>query len=206
MPNVPGGVVLAPLKRMESNSSPRPVWGNESMLHRMFAICCGLIALTLTAEAQVFYLIIDEFDSINAVQAAQDQEITKPTQKLWKDLSAGLESKNLDEMERMFGKPTKMPENTYAMPVVQPRGYGMPGARSTKGKDHTAFYAVADFAGLEVRYGADGKSARWVVVYFKVDKTFPKLTSDNLKERLAWDEERLLKLTKLVEERQKSKK
>jgi hypothetical protein len=44
-----------------------------------------------------------------------------------------------------------------------------------------------------------------LLVYLKVDRAFPKLTRDNLMERLAWDRDGFAKLVKVVESRQAKK-
>ena len=92
------------------------------------------------------------------------------------------------------------------MPVAQPRGVALSGidAGGRWNKSHTEFYPVGAF-GVEVWYGYDGKSPVAVFVYFKADPDFPKLTTSNVQERLAWDRDRFAKLVKLIEDRQPKK-
>jgi hypothetical protein len=81
---------------------------------------------------------------------------------------------------------------------------GLPGIRSTDpkmNKDHTEFYRLGDTAGLTIFYSTDGVTPTAIVVFFRADNSFTRLTRDNLKDRLAWDRMRLKQLTEHLERR-----
>jgi hypothetical protein len=82
------------------------------------------------------------------------------------------------EIEKLLGKPVPRDEKAYAMPVAQARALHMSGIRyadKKRNKNHTAFYPVEDIGGIEVWYGIDGETPQVALLYFKVDKGFPKL-------------------------------
>lgn len=90
------------------------------------------------------------------------------------------------------------------MPVAQPRGLALSGLRHADprmNKDHTEFYTIEDFAAIQVYYGLDGVSPGTILLYFRTDDEFPKLTKDNLEKRLSWEQERLKKLIAYFERR-----
>jgi hypothetical protein len=108
------------------------------------------------------------------------------------------------DIEAMFGKPRPKADRTFAMPVAQPRGFGMSGLRHVDeklNKDHKEFYLVGTFAALEIYYSLDGVSPNVILLHFRVDDTFPRLTKDNLRERLRWEQERWQKLEAYYEKR-----
>jgi hypothetical protein len=108
------------------------------------------------------------------------------------------------DIEAMFGKPMPKADWTFAMPVAQPRGFGMSGLRHVDeklNKDHKGFYLVGTFAALEIYYTLDGVSPNVILHHFRVDDTFPRLTKDNLRERLRWEQDRWQKLEAYYEKR-----
>ena len=159
--------------------------------------------------------VLDDVDDRSLVGAVSEQE---PVKRMKKDLEAFEKtflSCNDKEIEKLLGKPIPRAAKAYAMPVAQARRYFMSGIISSNSKFHNEFYSVEDFAGIEVRYGSDGETPVFVILYFKVDKAFPKLTEferkpaekqeklpdpvTNIDERLKWDRERFDKLVKHVE-------
>ena len=56
-------------------------------------------------------------------------------------------------------------------------------------------------AALEVYYNRGGAYAEAITFYFATDKDFPKLTKDNLAQRLAWDEDHFKKLLSYCEKK-----
>jgi len=78
-------------------------------------------------------------------------------------------------IEKLLGKPVAKPEKDYAIPVGQHRKYIISGLRVRNNKSHTDYYSLDDFAGIELKYGRNGTTPLFAVLYFKIDKAFPKL-------------------------------
>jgi hypothetical protein len=166
----------------------------------MRALAAALSALLLIgspAYAVVFLMLDDEFDDGVLVSDAQDRPAVKSSRAKIDQFEKGLLRLRERDFVTLFGRPLPKPARTYAMPVAQARGLGLSGLRygdPAMNKDHTDFYVVPGVAALEVYFGIDGESPAAIVLYFAADKDFPKLTRDNLDERLAWDADRLKRL------------
>jgi hypothetical protein len=73
-----------------------------------------------------------------------------------------------------------------------------------RNKNHVGFYDVGDFAAMKVYYGIDGVTPVGILVYFRVDDEFKKLTEwRDLKDRWQWDTEQFDRLKFWLNERQK---
>ncbi len=147
-------------------------------------LACG------SANAVVFLVLNDEFDDRNLVDNAQHRLAVKFDRARFQEFSKSLLQLKVWHFIALFGKPQPKPDKSYAMPVAQARGLAMSGLRhgdETLNKDHTDFYVVEGAAALEVYYGIDGETPIAILLYFPVDKDFPKLAKDNLTQRLAWD-------------------
>jgi hypothetical protein len=148
------------------------------MTARALAAVVAVAALTSTASAGLFTGLYDDVDDTFLVDAVSGQE---PVTKFAKAINAfqkTLWTYKEKEIEKLLGKPAQRAKKAYAMPVAQPRAFWMSGLRyadSKLNKDHVAFYPIEDFAGIEVWYGIDGETPRIALLYFKVDKSFPKL-------------------------------
>jgi hypothetical protein len=165
-----------------------------------------VFALASASLAQQYVALSDEFDDKAIARQASERSDVRYAGRELDDFSHRIAAKQQQHIERLLGKPSGMQAKTYAMPVAQQRVLMISGIRmadKTMNKNHTDFYPVGDIGGVAVWYGIDGKSPEAVVVYLKVDKSFPKLSEKNLKERLVWDADRLTKLFKAVEERQR---
>ncbi|MFC1805645.1 hypothetical protein ACFL09_01525 [Planctomycetota bacterium] len=137
-----------------------------------------LVAVATVSRAVIYLMIHDPVDDHALVSAVSGQKPVKEFAAEIEALEATLLANDKEGIEKLLGKPTPMPKKGYAMPVGQPRGFCISGRRYSDkkmNKDHTAYYPVADFAGIEVRYGIDGTSPQFAVLYFKVDDAFPKL-------------------------------
>jgi len=129
------------------------------------------------ARAVVHVLILDPVDDSSLVAAVSGQKSVKEfaaeIDVFRRTLTAGKKGR----IEALLGQPARRPDGDYAMPVAQPRGFLMSGVGhgDARDKDHTAFYPVGDFAGVEVWYGVDGETPAFAFLYFRVDKAFPRL-------------------------------
>src|SRR5262249_45186653 len=137
-----------------------------------------LVVASSVGRAVIFLMIHDPVDDHFLVDAVSGQKPVKEFAAEIRALEQTLTANKRGTIEKLFGKPAKKPEKDFAMPVAQPRMFGISGIRSAdekKNKDHTEFHPVGDFAGIEVWYGIDGETPSFALLYFKVDKTFPKL-------------------------------
>jgi hypothetical protein len=130
------------------------------------------------SRAVIIENIDDRVDDSNLVDAVSGQKAVKAFAAEITALRKTLLSMNKEKIEELLGKPGPKPAKDYAIPVPQPRAFAMSGKRYADeklNKDHTAFYPVGDFAGIEVWYGIDGRSPQFAALYFKVDDAFPRL-------------------------------
>jgi hypothetical protein len=191
-----------------------------------------LAVFATSARSVITTFLCDEFDDFVLVLNAWDDKAVQAFHKEINELEARLLRYEEADIQTLFGRPVAMPPKTYAMPVAQAHSISMSGIRSFSpedNKDHREFYVIQDFAGLEVWYGHDGKSPQVIILYFKVDKHFPRLTDHvpefihqaakrlnverhvrrlmpkQLRARLAWDQVRFDRLRKVIEEREAGK-
>ena len=156
------------------------------------------------ASASILIFLGDDFDKVKQVVAAANDPAVKTYSADLDRLKQRLRLLKERDVIALFGKPVPQPAKTFAMPVAQPRGLGLSGLRHTdpkKNKDHDEFYRVGDTAGLRIYYALDGVTPTAIVVYFRADNSFPKLTRDNLKDRLGWDRMRLKQFTEHLDRR-----
>jgi hypothetical protein len=145
------------------------------------SMCFSVILLALVASsapAPIILKIHDEVEEYALIDAVSGQKPVKDFRAEIGALEKTLTANNRAKIEKILGKPAQKPGKDYAMPVGQPRMIMISGLRYADeklNKDHTEFYPVHDFAGIEVHYGIDGESSQYALLYFKVDKTFPKL-------------------------------
>lgn len=146
-------------------------------MSRYLAACLLLGIVHSLAFGIIVTILHDAVDDrwlILSVQGQDDvrkfnEELNKFQQTLWPFKER--------EIEDLLGKHTRR-EGAYAMPVAQARTIARSGLRygdATLNKDHVASYAIGDYAGIDVWYGIDGETPHFALLYFKVDKTFPKL-------------------------------
>jgi hypothetical protein len=148
------------------------------MMRNMWLSVIALVVFVSGSRAIVTLLIHDPVDDRALVDAVSGQKPVKEFAAEIEALEKILLAKDKEKIEKLLGKPAPKPEKDYAMPVGQPRGFTISGLRyadEKKNKDHTAFYPVGDFAGIEVRYAVDGTSPQFALLYFKLDDQFPKL-------------------------------
>lgn len=146
-------------------------------------------------------LYLDEFDDVRIVNAAANVDSVKVSRKELLKLGNKLLKLKRPDLESLLGKSVEKPANTYAMPVGETKNVSLPGLRDANDnrpeKDMVSFYPLGDFAAVEVyysRHNQAGDTPLAVRFYLKVDKTFPKLTKDNLDQRMTWEQGRLKKL------------
>lgn len=164
----------------------------------------SVLLLVANAQASIFLLLTDEVDDGDIVQRVREDADVKALAKDFDTLRRQLYPLKERDFEVLFGKPARKPAKTFAMPVAEPRALMLSGlhyANPKDNKDHTEFYAIGDFAGMEVYYHIDGVTPQVILFYLRVDKDFPKLTKDNLTKRVAWERERLRRLPRVIEER-----
>lgn len=165
-----------------------------------------LAAGVLVTEASaVIVLYLDDVDDARIINAVVDTDKVKESRKEVQELGKPLMKLNREALAAVLGKPAAKPAKTYAMPVGEIRALALSGVRKANDNrpdsDFVSFHPVGDFAAVEVyhsRYNQDGDIPLAVRIYLKIDKTFPKLTKDNLDQRLAWEQERLKKLAEHI--------
>jgi hypothetical protein len=136
-------------------------------------------------------LLMDEFDDTLVVWKLQQKDLQlKKLDEEVLALNRRLSVLKQRDLVAIFGGKTEKPAKTYSLPCFHPRSITFSGIRSAANQGHVDFYAVDDFAGLEVFYW-DRNSPENFVLYFKTGEGFvPLRTGGDLAQRLAWDLER----------------
>ncbi len=169
----------------------------------LFAVL--VFGLVVTEARGVIVLVLwDDCDDRDAILAVRDVQAVKAFRQRMDKFTNRLRVLKEKDIVALFGKPTTKPAKTFAMPVAQPRTIALSGIRYADhrlNKDHSEFYTIGDFAGIEVYYAIDGETPAAILLYFQRDGKFPKLAKDNLDKRLAWEQERLKKLVAAFEKR-----
>jgi hypothetical protein len=148
------------------------------MARNMWLSIIVLAAAASGSRAVIFVMIHDPMDDRALVDAVSGQKPVREFAAEIEALEKTLLANNKEKIEKLLGKPAPKPAKDHAMPVGQHRAFAISGLRYADeklNKDHTAYYPIGDFAGIEVRYGIDGTSPQFAVLYFKVDDAFPKL-------------------------------
>jgi hypothetical protein len=148
------------------------------MARSMWLSLIVLVVAASASRAVIFLIIDDPVDDYELVDAVSGQKPVKEFAAEIDALKRAVTVDDIDKIEKLFGKPARKPGKDYAMPVAQSRKFWISGIRyadEKMNKDHTEFYPIGDFAGIEVWYGIDGKRPRFALFYFKMDETFPKL-------------------------------
>ncbi|GEM_PF-5818428 len=146
------------------------------------------------AYACIGMLLTDEFDDTSLVFRLQEKNLQlKKLDEEVLALKKRLSVLKQRDLVAIFGEKTEKPAKTYSLPCFHPRAITLGGIRPVDpqaDKSHVDFYAVGDFAGLEVFYG-DRNSPENFILYFKAGEGFAALRKeDDLAKRLAWDLER----------------
>jgi hypothetical protein len=164
----------------------------------MALVILGFLAADARAIIKIYLDQIDDARTVNAVSSA---EKVNPTRQQLQSLHDRLMKLKKPDLIALLGQPADKAAKSYALPVAELRGIALPGLRSADDhrpdSDFVSFHPVGDFAGVEVYYSRhkEGDTPLAVIIYLKVDPAFPKLAADNLDQRLAWETERLKKLT-----------
>jgi hypothetical protein len=174
------------------------------MLRSCLVTVLGLVIPVSEASA-IIVAYLDEFDDPETINAVADVEQIKRCRAETQKLASQLQKLEPATLEALLGKPGKKQRKTYAMPLGETRSIALSGLREVNDKrpdeDFVSFHPVGDFAAVEFYYSRQRKpndaplAAR---IYLKVDDTFPKLTKDNLDQRLAWERTQLEKLVKHI--------
>ncbi|HEV3145264.1 MAG TPA: hypothetical protein VGZ47_15340 [Gemmataceae bacterium] len=149
-------------------------------------------------------LLNDDFDERTIVSTVHEEKSVVQAREEIGAFKKKLLSLKENDFVTLFGKSQPMPPKTYAMPLAQPRMLTLSGLRHKDpklNKNHTESYIIKDVAGLEVWYSINGQSPAAIVIYFPVDKDFPKFDGRNLEKRLAWDKDHFKKLQTWLEKR-----
>jgi hypothetical protein len=148
------------------------------MARRMWLSMVVLAAVASGSRAVIVLMIHDPVDDHALVDAVSGQKPVKEFAAEMEAFKRTLLANDNETVGKRLGKPAPMPGRDYAIPVGHPRQFTISGIRYANeklNKDHTAYYPIGDFAAIEVRYGIDGTSPQFAVLYFKVDDAFPKL-------------------------------
>ena len=148
------------------------------MARTMWLSFIVLAAVASSSRALLILRIDDPVDDDALVDAVSGQKAVKEFAAELEALEKSLIANDLEKIDKLVGKPAPKPERGYAIPVGQHRMYAISGKRYTDeklNKNHTEYYPVGDFAGIEVSYGINGTSPQFAVLYFKMDGAFPKL-------------------------------
>ncbi len=74
-----------------------------------------------------------------------------------------------------------------------------------KNQDHVDFHRLSDHGGIEIYYQIDGVTPTAVVLYFRVDRGFPRLKSaKDLENRLCWERQHFNRLVRQFEVRRRA--
>lgn len=148
------------------------------MARSMWLSIVVLASVASGSHAIILLMIHDPVDDSALVDAVSGQKPVKELAAEIEALEKILLANDKDKIEKLIGNPAPKPEKDYAIPIGQHREFMISGIRygdEKKNKDHTAYYPIDDFAGVEVSYGIDGTRPQFAVLYFKVDDAFPKL-------------------------------
>jgi hypothetical protein len=175
------------------------------VMRRFIVSAFALVVLTLAfwptnVWAIEIFELDDKQDDDQRIRNAANQEPVKKFAEELKRFRLELLEKDKGELRQIFRGPSTRDVTNWAMPVAQPRMIVLPGKRNAGAGTFSEVYAVKDFAALKVWYITDREKPVALLVYFAADKTFPKLTADNLDQRLRWDREHFQRLQKLVKE------
>jgi hypothetical protein len=172
---------------------------------RSSSLAVIVVCLLVTGASAVIKFYLDEIDDAIIINAVADAEKVKESCKEIQELEKHLLKLDSVALTALLGKPVTKPAKTYAMPVGETRGLALSGLRLAEDNrpdsDFVSFHPVGDFAAVEAyysRYNQDGPNPLAIRIYLKVDKAFPKLTKDNLDQRLAWDQGQLRKLVEHI--------
>jgi hypothetical protein len=165
-------------------------------------LCVGVLATNASA---VIVAYLDEFDDAEMINTVADAPKVKVHRENLQGLSKSLLKLDQVSITAVLNKPAEKRRKTYAMPLGETRSIALSGIHDINDKqadeDFVSFHPVGDFAAVEFYYSRQrepGDVPLAARIYLKVDETFPKLTKDNLDERLAWDRTQLRKLAKQV--------
>ena len=125
------------------------------MARRMWLSIVVLAAAASGSSAIIILMIDDPVDDYALVDAVSGQ---KPVKEFAAEIDAWentLLANDEEKIEKLLSKPAPKPAKGYAIPVGQHRMYAISGrgySDEEMNKDHTAYYPIGDFAGIEVRY------------------------------------------------------
>lgn len=174
------------------------------MVRLMLAGVLALVVVAADVGASIVVWLPDEFDDHRVIASFQETPAVAAFSKDMDAFKERLRARKEADILAMFGKPRPKPAQTFAMPVAQRRGFGMSGLRHADAKlnkDHKEFYLIGTGAAVEIYYALDGISPYIILLYLRVDDTFPRLTKDNLETRLAWERKRWHDLLAYVDRR-----
>jgi hypothetical protein len=169
----------------------------------MFRVCIlavALVGILVTDGFAIIVLYLDEIDDMRIIHAVANVEKVKVSRQELLKLETQLLKLKRPDLEALLGKPADKPAKSYAMPVGERRSLALPGLRDANDKrpenEFVGFHPLGDFGAVEIYYSRykTGDTPLAVRFYLKVDKTFLKLTKDNLEQRLEWEQERLKKV------------
>lgn len=179
------------------------------MFRQAIAFASAILVLGIfsgeSSALSIIMILDDEFDNRHILLSLRNDKAVKAFNEKITALADRLNRLKERDIVALFGKPIAQPANTFAMPVAQPRGFGLSGLRyadEKKNKDHVEFYEVGTCAGLKVYYSLDGVSPDVIIFYLRVDDSFPRLAKNNLEKRLDWESRRWQVLLDYVERRQ----
>lgn len=148
------------------------------MARSMWLSIIVLAAVASGSRAVIVLTIDDPVDDPALVDAVSGQKLVKAFAAEIEALEKTLLANDKKKIENLLGKPVPKPGKGYAIPIAQHRLFGISGRRyadEQMNRDHTAYYRIGNFAGVEIRYWIDGKTPQFAVLYFLVDGAFPKL-------------------------------
>jgi hypothetical protein len=174
----------------------------------------GLIAVLILAAlgAPVWgsiLIFLDDVDDYRFVGKVVETEPVKAQARELKALGERLMKLQRPALKKLLGAPGVKPPKAFAMPLAEQRAIGLSGLRRTDDErpdEHFInFHPVGDYAAVEVYYGRTPSGDEPVAVrfYLRADDAFPRLNADNADKRLAWEWERIAKLTKYLNDHER---
>jgi hypothetical protein len=174
-------------------------------LFRFCIFACAVLGVFVTDVSAIIQLYLDEFDDVRIIHAVAEAERVKESRKDLKELGSHLLKLDRVVLAAILAKPAEKPAKTYAIPLGEMRSIALSGLRDANDKrpdkDFVTFHPVGDFAAVEFYYSRHKSAVDTplaVRFYLKADRAFPKLTKDNLDQRLAWDRGQLRKLVEHI--------
>jgi hypothetical protein len=166
-----------------------------------------VFAFVPDAKAVIILFLENPFDESKALEAIREDKRVLAFRRDIDGFSDGLLRLKERDFHALFGKPVEKKSEEYTMSIAGPRCLGLSGLHYTdpkKNKDHIDFHCLDDHGGVEIYYQINGETPAAIILYFRIDKDFPRLRSaKGLDNRLCWERQHFTRLVRYFESRQR---